>query len=149
MQARPAPAPSAAGGRRPPRRAGLSALSSLRPRRGVPGAGPLQSSSVVVAGPTMSRRSHPLILISAVRTYAAAPKVCRFASSRLPTDAGAQALPEIPSLAQQYRPTRCIMAFSLYAATIPSFQQILGAVSGLLDKAEAFCAEKGIVPPEP
>ena len=38
------------------------------------------------------------------------------------------------------------MAFSLYAATIPSFQQILGAVSGLLDKAEAFCAEKGIVP---
>jgi uncharacterized protein len=40
------------------------------------------------------------------------------------------------------------MAFSLYAATIPSFQQILGAVCGLLDKAEAFCAEKGIVPQE-
>lgn len=40
------------------------------------------------------------------------------------------------------------MAFSLYAATIPSFQQILGAVSGLLDKAEAFCAEKGIAPQE-
>src|ERR1700688_3241129 len=40
------------------------------------------------------------------------------------------------------------MAFSLFAATIPSFQQILGAVSGLLDKAEAFCAEKGIAPPE-
>ncbi|HEY1725366.1 MAG TPA: DUF1993 domain-containing protein [Steroidobacteraceae bacterium] len=38
------------------------------------------------------------------------------------------------------------MAFSLYAATIPSFQQILGAVSGLLDKAESFCAEKGIAP---
>jgi len=40
------------------------------------------------------------------------------------------------------------MAFSLYAATIPSFQQILAAVSGLLDKAEAFCAEKGIAPQE-
>jgi len=36
------------------------------------------------------------------------------------------------------------MSFSLYAATIPSFQQILGAISGLLDKAEAFCVEKGI-----
>jgi hypothetical protein len=40
------------------------------------------------------------------------------------------------------------MAFSLYAATIPSFQQILGAVSGLIDKAEAFCTEKAIVPQE-
>jgi hypothetical protein len=40
------------------------------------------------------------------------------------------------------------MAFSLYAATIPSFQQILGAVSGLLDKAETFCAQKGIAPQE-
>jgi hypothetical protein len=40
------------------------------------------------------------------------------------------------------------MAFSLYAATIPSFQQILGAVSGLLDKAQAFCTEKGIAPQE-
>jgi hypothetical protein len=38
------------------------------------------------------------------------------------------------------------MAFSLYAATIPSYQQILGAVSGLLGTAEAFCAEKGIAP---
>ena len=38
------------------------------------------------------------------------------------------------------------MAFSLYAATIPSYQQILGAISGLLDAAEAFCAEKGIAP---
>ena len=34
------------------------------------------------------------------------------------------------------------MAFSLYAATIPSYQQILGAVSGLLITAEAFCSEK-------
>jgi uncharacterized protein len=38
------------------------------------------------------------------------------------------------------------MAFSLYAATIPSYQQVLGAVSGLLGTAEAFCAEKGIAP---
>jgi uncharacterized protein len=36
------------------------------------------------------------------------------------------------------------MAFSLYAATIPSYQQILGAVSGLLATAEAFCSEKGL-----
>jgi len=36
------------------------------------------------------------------------------------------------------------MAFSLYAATIPSYQQILGSVSGLLVKAEAFCEQKGI-----
>lgn len=38
------------------------------------------------------------------------------------------------------------MAFSLYTATIPNFQQILGAVAGLLDKAEAFCAEKSLAP---
>src|SRR5207248_5286521 len=38
------------------------------------------------------------------------------------------------------------MGFSLYAATIPSYQQVLGAVSGLLGTAEAFCAEKGIEP---
>jgi len=38
------------------------------------------------------------------------------------------------------------MAFSLYAATIPSYLQILGAVSGLIDKAEAFCTEKAIAP---
>jgi hypothetical protein len=35
------------------------------------------------------------------------------------------------------------MTFSLYAATIPNYQQILGTVSHLLDKAEAFCAERG------
>jgi uncharacterized protein len=40
------------------------------------------------------------------------------------------------------------MALSLYAATIPSFQQTLGAVSTLLDKAQAFCTEKGIAPQE-
>src|ERR1700693_577036 len=39
-----------------------------------------------------------------------------------------------------------IMAFSLYAATVPSYRQILGAVSGLLGTAEAFSTEKGIAP---
>jgi hypothetical protein len=38
------------------------------------------------------------------------------------------------------------MAFSLYAATIPSYCQILGAVAGLIDKAEAFCTEKALTP---
>jgi hypothetical protein len=38
------------------------------------------------------------------------------------------------------------MAFSLYAATVPSYRQILGAVAALLVKAEAFCTEKGIAP---
>ena len=38
------------------------------------------------------------------------------------------------------------MAFSLYAATVPSYRQILGAISGLLNKAEAFCAEKSLAP---
>lgn len=38
------------------------------------------------------------------------------------------------------------MTFSLYAATIPSYRQVLGSVAGLLDKAEAFCAEKGLAP---
>lgn len=36
------------------------------------------------------------------------------------------------------------MSFSLYAATVPSCLQILNAVAGLLDKAEAFCGERGI-----
>jgi hypothetical protein len=40
------------------------------------------------------------------------------------------------------------MAFSLYAATIPSYQQILRAVSALLTSAEVFCGEKGIAPEE-
>jgi uncharacterized protein len=38
------------------------------------------------------------------------------------------------------------MAFSLYAATVPSYQQTLGAVLGLLGKAEIFCADKGLTP---
>jgi uncharacterized protein len=40
------------------------------------------------------------------------------------------------------------MAFSLYAATVPSFQQILRAVAGLLDKAQIYCTENGIAPTE-
>jgi hypothetical protein len=35
------------------------------------------------------------------------------------------------------------MTFSLHAATVPSFQQTVAAVSGLLDKAEAHCAHTG------
>jgi uncharacterized protein len=38
------------------------------------------------------------------------------------------------------------MSFSLYAATVPSYIQILGAIGGLIDKAEAFCNEKGLTP---
>jgi hypothetical protein len=33
------------------------------------------------------------------------------------------------------------MTFSLYAALVPSYVQVLGAVSGLVDKAEAHCAD--------
>jgi hypothetical protein len=40
------------------------------------------------------------------------------------------------------------MAFSLYAAIVPGYRQILGAVAGLTAKAETFCTEKGIVPQE-
>jgi hypothetical protein len=36
------------------------------------------------------------------------------------------------------------MSFSLYAATVPSYRQILGAVSRLLDTAESFCTERGL-----
>jgi uncharacterized protein len=40
------------------------------------------------------------------------------------------------------------MTFSLYSAIVPSYLQILHAVSGLLDKGEAFCSAKGIAPEE-
>lgn len=36
------------------------------------------------------------------------------------------------------------MPISLYDATISSFLQMLGTMSSLLEKAEAFCAERGI-----
>jgi len=38
------------------------------------------------------------------------------------------------------------MAFTLYAATIPSYLQILGSISRLLGKAEAFCNDTGLAP---
>jgi uncharacterized protein len=38
------------------------------------------------------------------------------------------------------------MAFSLYAATVPSYLQVLQAMSGLLAKAESFCADREIAP---
>jgi hypothetical protein len=38
------------------------------------------------------------------------------------------------------------MAFTLYAATIPSYLQILGSISRLIGKAEAFCNDTGIAP---
>lgn len=40
------------------------------------------------------------------------------------------------------------MAFSLYDATIPPFQQILGALGALLGKAEAYCAEQKLAAEE-
>lgn len=40
------------------------------------------------------------------------------------------------------------MALSLYDATIPSYRQILGAVSGLLDTAETFCQDRKMAPAE-
>jgi len=38
------------------------------------------------------------------------------------------------------------MTFSLHAAIIPTYQQILGSMAGLLVKAEAFCAADGPAP---
>jgi hypothetical protein len=38
------------------------------------------------------------------------------------------------------------MSISLYSAVVPSYLQILESVSGLLDKAEAFCSERGLAP---
>lgn len=38
------------------------------------------------------------------------------------------------------------MTFSLYSAVVPTYLQILGSLSGLLDKGESFCTEKGIAP---
>jgi uncharacterized protein len=35
------------------------------------------------------------------------------------------------------------MTMSLYSATVPAFQQMLGSVSGLLAKAERHCADAG------
>jgi uncharacterized protein len=38
------------------------------------------------------------------------------------------------------------MSLSLYQATVPSYVQILEATLPLIDKAEAFCLEKGLEP---
>ena len=38
------------------------------------------------------------------------------------------------------------MPLTLYAATIPSFLQILSSVSRLVDKAESFCSDHGLEP---
>ena len=38
------------------------------------------------------------------------------------------------------------MPLTLYAATIPSFLQILGSVAHLVDKAEAFGSEHALAP---
>ena len=38
------------------------------------------------------------------------------------------------------------MPLTLYAATIPSYLQILSSVSRLIDKAESFCAERNVSP---
>jgi uncharacterized protein len=38
------------------------------------------------------------------------------------------------------------MTFSLYSAVVPAYLQILGSVSGMLDKAESFCSEQGLAP---
>jgi hypothetical protein len=40
------------------------------------------------------------------------------------------------------------MTFSLYEATIPAYRQILGAVGGLLGKAESYCAEQKLAAEE-
>lgn len=39
-----------------------------------------------------------------------------------------------------------MMALGLYAATVPAWLQQLGAVSHLIDKAEAWCTETGTAP---
>ncbi|WP_144430305.1 DUF1993 family protein, partial [Pseudomonas syringae] len=39
------------------------------------------------------------------------------------------------------------MSISLYAASIPVFQQMLNALSDVLTKAEAYATEKKIQPP--
>lgn len=38
------------------------------------------------------------------------------------------------------------MAITLYAATVPSYLQILASVMRLIGKAEAFCEERGLAP---
>ena len=42
--------------------------------------------------------------------------------------------------------TSSLMALSLYAATVPSYRQILGSVAGLLRTAERHCTEQALDP---
>ena len=41
-------------------------------------------------------------------------------------------------------PKETLMTLALYAATVPTFRQILSSVSGLLKSAEAFCEEQAL-----
>ena len=38
------------------------------------------------------------------------------------------------------------MALSMYEVSVPTFQQLLGGLSAVIDKAAAHCAEKNIEP---
>jgi hypothetical protein len=38
------------------------------------------------------------------------------------------------------------MSISLHAATVPSYQQILGSMAGLLDRAQSYCQEQSLAP---
>jgi hypothetical protein len=38
------------------------------------------------------------------------------------------------------------VTFSLYTAVVPSYLQILDGLCGLMDKAESFCSQQGMVP---
>ena len=38
------------------------------------------------------------------------------------------------------------MTYPLYTASVPVFKQMLGSLNGLLEKAQAYCAEKKIEP---
>jgi uncharacterized protein len=40
------------------------------------------------------------------------------------------------------------MGFSLYSATVPAYLQALGALAGLINKADAHCTAEGIAPVE-
>lgn len=46
--------------------------------------------------------------------------------------------------AVDFHPTKMSITMSFYDATVPAYLQILGALSGILDKAEAHCKAKNI-----
>src|SRR5262249_15297638 len=49
-------------------------------------------------------------------------------------------------LPPKFPPHEKSIAMSFYDATVPAYLQILGSLSGLLDKAEAYCKAKNIQP---